>query len=1626
MAQERAGEADDGRDVGRARAVLGGPGTENRRLAHGGALAADLPAARGGAAPLLADLHGPLADEPQRVGVLPFGEQRLAREEATHARGREEGQTVRLREAREEGMVGESCDEAAEGPVGADALLPHLHDDLAPEVGLLAPGLRPEDPSVEREVGGTVGQARLALRAVEDEPRVEGRRARAAEGEALESPDRGRLRARERAGGEAGGSRRGSETRSRGGRGRLAGPVKLDTEGGGLRLDIPAAGSVRYTSRVPVESAIQVGTVLKGRYRITGVLGQGGMGSVYRALDCDLRRVVVVKAPHPRLLTEAGARDRFVREIQSLTGLDHPHIVKIFDAGEIDGMPYAVLQYLSGQSLKDLIEANGGRLTPGEVMAWLPAIAEALDFVHRHGVVHRDVKPTNILFDAAGHVFLADFGIAKALGTLDSGLTQTGVAPGSPRYMAPEAGADDTVTPAYDQYSLAVVVYEALCGRLPHEASNPMRLGIMRTLEPPEPLSLRAPHLANAVCNVVMRALQRDPAVRFAACVPFASAFEQALRQPPAKSGPRVRRPAARAAPAGRKARLGVPLLLLMLVVAAAGVYAGLHALGVLGGTRETASRETPRGHGEAPGRATAAPASTTAAPQAGSAPTASTSSAHVDGLPSWANVAAVQLTEAARLGVSVALEDEIGIRYVLVPGGTFTMGSPDSELGRGGNEGPQHEVTLSPFYLAITETTNAQYRRFRPDHRSAAGFDADDQPVTGVSHHQATAFVEWLSGTAEAPVTAEDVYDSVIDRGRRVYVYVSAINGVAEGEVGFAPLLRRLEAGERTAGLSVQWSVVGSAEQAAMRLHPEAVEKARKSNRVVSEASRFPAWTLRRRPTSTTERARLPTEAEWEYGCRAGTEAPFSFGQTISTAQANYNGNYTYGASQGGVYRQSAIAVGTLAHNQWGLYDMHGNVSEYCSDWRGEYPQAAQRDPKGPGSGTSRAHRGGSWRDAPASLRAAFRTDGPMDTLGTHLGFRVALSARVPRAGDVHVPVAVPPTLAPQEAVPAPAPPVPEWAKVSPEQIAESQRLGVRIAFEGDFGMRFVLIPGGTFLRGSPDSEEGRNSDEGPQHEVTVSSFYMTVTEVTNAQYRRKHPDHSSGEQGGLSLDMDSQPAVHLTWNEANDFAAWLGARLSAHGYRLPTEAEWEYASRAGAGGPYWWGSGEAAGHTHENGNDPLTKERFGFTDWGAWAADDGHRVTAPVGSFPPNRWGLYDVLGNAWEWCQDWYAPYTAAAQRDPGGPASGSQRVHRGGSWWLYPHFLRLANRGRDGPEERDWGSGFRLVATILAPPGATEEGGEARAAAPPVVSPAPAAPAPPAAGADHEVPGWAKVSKEQIAEASRIGKPVAFENEIGVRFVLIPGGSFWMGSPGTEAGRDSDEGPQHRIELSPFYLSVYETTNAQYQRFDAGHDSGEFPFYSGSGLEKLEGVGHDKRWTGEMQPVGRVSHNDAIAFVRWLSARSPSRIYALPTEAQWECAARAATTAARYWGETVDLAHRYANANDPMTKVEGGGSWDGWPQDDGYRVTAPVGSFMPNAWGLYDMLGNAWEWCSDWKAEYSAGVQRAPSGPTEGSERVLRGGGCDDPPSSVRAACRLGFEPNRREHSFGFRIACTTGR
>ncbi|MCY2986332.1 MAG: SUMF1/EgtB/PvdO family nonheme iron enzyme, partial [Planctomycetota bacterium] len=405
----------------------------------------------------------------------------------------------------------------------------------------------------------------------------------------------------------------------------------------------------------------------------------------------------------------------------------------------------------------------------------------------------------------------------------------------------------------------------------------------------------------------------------------------------------------------------------------------------------------------------------------------------------------------------------------------------------------------------------------------------------------------------------------------------------------------------------------------------------------------------------------RLPTEAEWEYACRAGSTSKYSFGDSEAElgtyAWYNKNSNST------------THPVGEKQANAWGLYDMHGNVYEWCQDAYGPYKAGPASDSLGPGSVSGRVFRGGGWSSTAAFCRSAGRFCSSPSLRDIFLGFRLAAeTARpsTPPPGDVGK-VESGATTAEGK------PPTPSLDTAS----AAGKPAATLEMLTNSIGIKLVLIPSGEFLMGSPDSHSDALPDEKPQHRVQITKpFYLGVYEVSQAQYQKVVGNNPSTFKG------ESLPVETVSWDDAVAFCKRLSEvaeeRAAGRTYRLPTEAEWEYACRAGSTSKYSFGDSEAE------------LEKY---DW--YDKNSGKR-THPVGEKQANAWGLYDMQGNVWEWCQDRYGPYKEGLAIDPSGPGSASNRLFRGGGWGSTTAVCRSAFRFRYSLSDRSYDVGFRLAA------------------------------------------------------------------------------------------------------------------------------------------------------------------------------------------------------------------------------------------------------------------------------------------------------------------------------------------
>jgi formylglycine-generating enzyme required for sulfatase activity len=816
-----------------------------------------------------------------------------------------------------------------------------------------------------------------------------------------------------------------------------------------------------------------------------------------------------------------------------------------------------------------------------------------------------------------------------------------------------------------------------------------------------------------------------------------------------------------------------------------------------------------------------------------------------------------------------------------------------------------------------------------------------------------------------------------------------------------------------------------------------------------------------------------LPSEAQWEYVCRAGSTTAYCFGDDPQELL-----KYSWFEENS---KSKSYPVKQLLPNGWGLYDMHGNVWEWCRDWYGAYEKSTQLDPTGPTKGTSRVIRGGSWVSPARVPRSACRGGYRSGYRGYYLGFRIASSALgaepderamlpeaepgTERASSVQVRVRdTEPVGDPREIGFWKSGKKPDWVSAfgkddyglwyefqlpnrwSEMQAKSKNRKGTEP--QGFVTQRMRWIKPGKFLMGSDESTKGLFIVDEEQHEVTLTQgFWMADAPCTQGLWMGAGARENRSRFQGFS-----NPVERVSWEDCQAWLKGLGEVFPLMQPALPTEAQWEYACRAGSTSVYCFGDSE----------EELKKY--------AWYDKNSRSKTHVVGAKLPNAWGLYDVHGNVWEWCQDWYGEFTKASVTDPVGPPKGTARVIRGGSWDDSARYLRSACRSRYDPGIWLHYLGFRLLSSAL---GAEPSEGAMLPEAEPGTERARIGSAELDYGflrsidldatgettaedqfSEIEVNAYTSirvVSDQEGYQFDRLEKPdwavefghdsyglysvfeVAPEEKgtpVRQKMRWIPPGRFLMGSAeGRDYGR-GNESPEHEVVLTQGYWM-----------FDTPCTQGLWTSLMG---------GNPSYFVDPERPVERVSWEDASGFAQrlngWFGKRNnkPSGksvigwselSFRLPTEAEWEYACRAGTKTDTYLGDLEILGDANAPLLDRIGWYGGNSGRDydlkksislelDWLTERQYpdkvSGTQKVAGKVPNGWGLYDMLGNVWEWCEDWDGEYSADRATDPINLSAGSIRVIRGGSWDAPARYLRSACRFWYEPDDRRDFLGFRL------
>jgi serine/threonine protein kinase len=634
------------------------------------------------------------------------------------------------------------------------------------------------------------------------------------------------------------------------------------------------SGKTEFPFLTPSNTPGELGML--GPYRILNCVGRGGMGIVFRAFDPKLQRVVAVKVLAPEIAINPTARLRFEREARSAAAVSHPHVVVIHAVDETHNPPYLVMEFVQGKTLAEKL-AEQGMLSIKETLRIGAQIAEGLAAAHQQGLVHRDVKPANVLLEnGVERVKVADFGLAKAVD--DVGMTRTGDRSGTPQYMSPEQASGALVDHRTDLFSLGAVLYTMCTGIPPFRADNPLATLKRICEEIPRPIQRGNPDVPDWLCAIVGRLLAKSPGDRFQTAAEVAALLQKHLAT--VQAGSSIALPALETErrSAWNWRRLWPwPTLVF-------GLLTGISVLVWFAGerTHRNSSPSEDRKSDSEQARlgdrlAGAGKRERDGLPSRGASKKANAELSSAEGNQPREPVEGPSDGPLNGKEAGDRLElTELNIALRWCPPGRFTMAGPKSE--RKGDENQDEVLVPRGFWMQETEVTQSQWAKVMgsmPSHKMDKG-QGDQHPIYFVSLDEATTFC------------------------------------------------RKLTELERYAG-------------------------------------RLPSgWVYR-----------LPTEAQWEYACRAGTTTDTAFGDQLDSTQANFGGEWPHNGAPKGPSLSEAVKVASYRPNAWGIYDMHGNVKEFTT--------------------TPGRVRGGSWCDSGRNCCSGIFIPDPPNA-SESIGFRVAL----------------------------------------------------------------------------------------------------------------------------------------------------------------------------------------------------------------------------------------------------------------------------------------------------------------------------------------------------------------------------------------------------------------------------------------------------------------------------------------------------------------------------------------------------------------------------------------------------------------------------------------------------------
>ncbi|MFW6157985.1 MAG: protein kinase domain-containing protein [Planctomycetota bacterium] len=1028
-----------------------------------------------------------------------------------------------------------------------------------------------------------------------------------------------------------------------------------------------------------------------GGFRIVRKIGQGGMGAVFQAVQESVDRPVALKVLPPRLARDKEYLGRFFREARAAARLNHPNVVQAIDAGEADGYYYFAMEYVEGPSVIELLQQ--GSMPRDQVLRIARDIGRALEAAHGAGIVHRDVKPANILLASDGTAKLADLGLARETTSRATGLTQEGLAIGTPDYISPEqVRGEADVDGRTDIYSLGATLYHMLTGQPPYTGGSGNEVMAKHLSEPvPDPHRVN-PAIPLAAARVVRKAMAKDREHRYQTAAEMVQDIARALAQEEARERPQPAPPRSHAPERRRGPKLALAALVIIVLAAV--------AVAIVLRPREPAGPQS--------GGPTDLPAPRPV-PREKRKTVKTDDAERLRELRAWVERNPERYATALRRCRDLLAD----LRDASVRGEAEQLHERVRAEGRQAADQAFEGIAREAAGLEKAGNYDAAIQRYGdlPD---------ELEPLLEERSEAAVAALKTRAEARTAPVLqkAQELADS--GEPKKGLDLLATLDGVRYGGVQkeVASLRERLrkqiEAAQPDPGVALARArkefeaLLGSVDAALAKDDVAGAVRLVKAAR--ADEAMGPVDELVGALAESVDA--LPDVVAGQR--RAAVER-------LSKLTGSFVGLRTAGGKVSGALRsvdeKTIVVLTTTADGQKKVEVPVASLGyeTLARFGGGELPDT-------PVGAMAVAIRALAHRDAAAAGPALKAAEGHPLHAYYHRKFEMVRLGRVEVAareaweaietGAEKEPIPVDEMRPLRERVERFEKEYGEttFAKSVADEVRELKRrlvpvfekwpfdadeacrrqkvtaavLGTPVTktvkLADDVELKLALIPAGEFIMGSPRSERGRSKDEF-QHRVRLTRpFYLAISEVTQAQWTAisgRNPSRFRGPR---------HPVDSVSWKDCRQFIRKLNQRTGGR-FRLPTEAEWEYACRAGATTPFYFGRRVSTKNANYSGK--------GIYQTGTY---EGKKRTVPVGQFAPNAFGLYDMAGNVIEWCADPYAAYPIGAVEDPLPAKATGTRVMRGGSWYANSSWLRSASRYHDEPGDREWFSGFRVVLDI----------------------------------------------------------------------------------------------------------------------------------------------------------------------------------------------------------------------------------------------------------------------------------------------------------------------------------------